>query len=184
MQSIIHAMHSITCSFMWSGVSALKHLLQGDWTSLEWFVGGGGGGTKHHNTTLISWRITFLYRFKSKQTPGFLSRNLFKWKKEEGIAEEFWSTERLFVRNYTLSILECLVFFKKANSLFTHVHTYMCTHTCMHTYTHIKLQPPFRTKASVGCSCILLSFASLPASLEVVGDQQNTFKNVIRRLCP
>lgn len=67
MQLIIHAMHSITCSFMWSGVSPLNHLLQRDWKSLELFVG--RREMEHHNSVLVSWRITFLYMLKSKQNP-------------------------------------------------------------------------------------------------------------------
>lgn len=74
-------MHSITCSFMWSGVSPLNHLLQRDWKSLELFVG--RREMEHHNSVLVSWRITFLYMLKSKQNPRFLARKLFNERKRK-----------------------------------------------------------------------------------------------------
>ena len=102
MQLIIHAMHSITCSFMWSGVSSLKHLLQRDQKSLELFVG--RREMEHHNFALVSRRITFLYRLKSKQNPWVFIQKIIPMKEREGncfLAGILQYRENIFMKLYS-----------------------------------------------------------------------------------
>lgn len=112
----------------WSGMSALKHLLQRDQKSFEFSVGGRGLG--RHNTALVSGRITFLYRLKSKQN----LQKAIPVKEREG--------------NFLVGVLQyreniSMKFFSLKFRMTSHIHTHTGTHTHVHARTHTELQPSF-----------------------------------------